>query len=258
MVDLAGGDSGEGPVDVPSIISERWAIPATPNANDVEFVQTLAELLADGWILVDGAGTTVAVLDDTIDPYVNDAAAHHINGHTYRPSWLTLKIRNNNTRYYFVKPFAPVTNEFIWTRMGTRSVAVDDGNDVGLVVMAATAGHPDPANRSEVILVQTAGGRRIRGNVVTAGVQTQYYNGGPSADFQTPVAPYFGMQKTNTTYKGWYGQEGHGHFSMTSGVQASAMAYFGFVCQVNDGTPGNGIAQADFVRFVENTTTFLF
>ena len=245
------------------ISSERWAYPAAPHADDEEFTKTLAQLQAAGWNLYDGSGNTVAIADDTIDPYTNDAAAQHINGNTYRRSWLTLKIRNNNTRYYFLKAFTVAANQFFWARVGFRTVSVDDGCDIGLVVCAQQAGpKPDPGNRSEVIWVNTGAGRRLRANVATAGVQVQYHNGGPTGDTQAgSLGPYIGLQKIGTTYKAWQGGSETDHFPLTniapSGVQLSTMVYIGFVMQVADGTPGNGIAQADFVRLV-NSSTFLF
>ena len=239
------------------LLSERWNAPSVADIDDTEFTQDLTALQAAGWALYDGAGSVVAVADDTIDPYVDDTAAQHVNGNTYRSSWLTTKVRRNTTRYYFLKPFTPTTNQFFWSRVGFRQVSVNDGCDIGLVICAATAGHPDLDNRVEIIWVDFAGSKIANYNRVTGGGLTPIDSTGSYGDSDV-IPPYLGFQKLNTTWHGWLGHDSGSHEWMGSTVQASTMAYIGFVMINASNSPGNGLAQADFVRVVRNTSTFMF
>lgn len=232
--------------------SERWVHPASAHADDEEY-----ETSTDPFTLYDSSGVAVASepTDTTIDPYSNDTTHHHSNVNSFRPGWLTFKCRNNNSRFYYVKSHTSPTNQCTYTRVGMKSrpSPANNEDDIGLMLMAATSGHPDPNNRIELIWQQTTAGRKCVARITSAGVDNTVFNG---ATFGTEweLYSYLIIGKVGTTFHFWLAGDSGGWSYLGNGTFSGTIAYVGYLFQTNSSTPGNGLNQTDFLRFVDSAT----
>jgi hypothetical protein len=241
-----------------TIASERWVRPSTAHASDEELETTSLA----SFTLYDSSGNAVVgqPLDNTIDPYSNDTTNHHANAHLYRPGWLTFKCRNNNTRFYYLKPFTPATDVCSYTRIGMKSRPSPNNNenDIALILMGQTSGHPDPNNRIELIWQQTTAGRRIVARITNAGVDNTIFTG-TSFGTEWELYSYLIIGKISNSYHFWLaGDSGGWSYLNPSGAVAktapTTISYVGWMFQTNSSNPGNGLNQIDFLRFVDSAT----
>lgn len=235
-----------------AITSERWAKPSSAHASDEEFDSS-----TNNFTLYDSSGSAVAgePQNATIDPYTNDSTHHHVDVNSYRADWMTIKARSNNSRFYYMKPFTPATNVCCYTRVALKSrfSSSDNEDDVGLMLMAATSGHPDPNNRIELIYQQMSTGQRYICRITSGGVDNTVATSTSFGNEQEPP-PFLNIHKIGTTYHFWIsGLSGHRSYG-GNGTFSGTIAYVGFLFQCNGGTPGNGFNQIDFLRFVDSAT----
>ena len=244
--------------------SELWAAPASADSFDDEFT---ANSLSGSWTLYDADGSTTITPSGTIDPYTSFASGAKVQTNTYRRSWLAAQVKNTDSDQYLMKSYTPNTNDVIWCRLGHTLRPSQQTNDatVVLMLMAATAGHPDPANRLGIWWVPNSGA----GNFATR-MFIHKTTAGVGADVYTPTAyitenayakgTYFLIQKRSTNYDCWI-LDGIGtHYWLGTTTFAPTIAYAGFMFHdaTSVGTkPGNAIFSADFIRRVQNTSVFL-
>lgn len=233
-----------------TVLSERWLKPSSAHANDIEFESATIPASLSLYV---AAGTTEAITDATVNPYVDNTAAHHANAHTNRASWLAMQVKRNNTRYYLMQDYTAPTNVHYWSRVAQSWRAVDDGCDIGIVLAAQSAGAPDFNNRVEIVWSDTTAGRKLTARKVVAGATTNVNTPGGQASEQ-PGLPYLGIHKLGSTW--WFRgfPEGAGEYVIGTTSQAFTMKYAGWVFQNNSNSPGGGIALTDFARFVESDT----
>lgn len=241
------------PVSAATIPSERWALPTTAHASDEEFNTSSLS----NFTLYDSSGNAVASepTDTTIDPYSNDTTHHHADANVYKPSWLTFKCRNNNARFYYVKSFSPATNVCCYSRcnMKARPSPANQEDDIALMYMAQTSSHPDPNNRVELIMQQTTSGRRFIFRITSAGVDNTVFTGS-SFGTEWELYSYLTLHKLGTTIHAWLSGDSGGRAYLGSGTFSGTILYCGYMFQTNSSTPGNGINQSDFLRFVDSAT----
>lgn len=232
--------------------SERWVHPASAHADDEEY-----ETSTDPFTLYDGSGNAVASepTDTTIDPYSNDTTHHHSNVNGFRPGWLTFKCRNNNSRFYHMKSHTSPTNQCSYTRVGMKSRPSPNNNedDIALMLMAATSGHPDPNNRIELIWQQTTSGRRAVCRITSGGVDNTVFTGSAFGT-EWELYSYVIIGKIGTTFHFWLAGDSGGWSYLGNGTFSGTIAYVGYMFQTNGSTPGNGLNQTDFLRFVDSAT----
>lgn len=245
--------------------SELWAAPATADAFDEEFT---SPSLAN-FTVYDSDGTTTITPSGSIDPYASfSGAAVRVQANTYRRSWLAAQVSNDNAPHYVMKSWTPNTNAFIWARVG-HTIRYDpdaDDSTVVFMLMAATAGHPDPANLLGIWWVPNSGAQeyamRMFAHKKTGGVgvdvfQTPHYIFGNAYAKGT----YFGIQKRGTDYDFWV-LDGIGTtYWLGTTSYAPTIAYAGFMFHDNTASsgvkPGNAVFYADFLRLKQNTSVFL-
>jgi len=250
-----------------SIESELWAPPATADAFDDEFTSSA---LSGNWTLYDSDGSTVITPSGSINPYDVTTSGARVQTNTYWRSWLVAQIANDNAANYLMKSITPNTNDVFWARMGhtLRPVTNTSDSTIALLLMAATAGHPDPANRIGVWWVPDAVGggtdyfkTRMFAHKTTGGVGVDVY---VPAVYITHNAyakgTYFVVAKRGTVYDFWI-LDGIGtRYWLGQTTYAPTIAYAGFLFNDNTstgGTGGNAIFSADFIRRVQNNTAFL-
>lgn len=240
-----------------SVISERFAPPLVPHADDLEF-----DTGTFPFTIHDSTGALVAGQPSgTFNPYTDDIVNHRVvvNPDVKR-SWLRVQTRNNNGRFYYLRPHVFPANQLIWTRLGirTQDSPTDDEVDVGLVLMASAAGVPDPNNRIEFLWIHTlALGRKWVCRSVAAGVPTDGWNPAFGSTLVVTMPPYFMIHKRAGVYHFWAGFDGGGIAG--PGVQlanAFTPAFVGFMGISNGTQPGAGSGwwEADFLRFIDTDT----
>lgn len=252
------GPAGPSGSAIANANSELWSQPASANANDDEFMSGTGT----SWALWESNGASSITASGSIDPYaIFSSGARIVVGD--RPSWIRFQVRNNSTNLWYLKPYTPNTNDFIYTRVGHSIQAnpLGDDADVGLVIMGATAGHPDPDNLVEMNLVPNAFSNfsaRFIIEKVVAGITTNLYTSGYLID-TAPLARYLGVQKRSTTYDFWAFDSMGNPYWFTTTTNAFTPAYIGFRLRDNTshGGPGNAVLMADFIRVVSNTSVFL-
>jgi len=245
-----------------SPVSEAWALPASPSTYDDEFTSDTSA----NYVWYDSNGSTVITPSGTIDPYATITTGVVQQIQTPRRSWLAAQIRNTNVNTFLTKPWTPDTNDFVWTRLAHagRPAVVAGDISFGLNLMAATGGHPDPANTVEIALVSNSGNGNFATRLISdknvANVNTTILAGGTYATNSIMLSTYLGIQKRGTTYDFWaLDAQGRLYWWGTT-THSSTMAYLAWrmVDNTSTGTkPGNPIFYIDFIRVQQNTAVFL-
>jgi hypothetical protein len=155
---------------------------------------------------------------------------------------------------------------FVWGRIGTLMPfggTYDGANMFRLCMAADIGGHPDPLNWVGVGLgYYTGSGQRVfQGATCIAGTRSDIPSSGNTAsvDGNAPYE-YFGIHKRTNAYDFWAFNDSLAREYLGSLSTSMTLAWLGFEWTLGQGaqTPGVPVHCCDFIRRLDNVTTFPF
>lgn len=261
------------PAPTPAMSGAKFfkEVPDSPHADDVEFTTALVGWDCRVYNSGTGLGQAMTLGSAAVDPRAAlSQGVGNVNVNTQRASWLHLQswptnVANNGYPAVYCKTMAaPVTNMFVWARLGTLlsfAGTYDPNEQFRLVMCADASAHPAPHNWVGVGLSSFAGTRVFQGTTCIANNQTPIPNSAnPVVNQGTTPYEYFGIHKRGTAYDFWCWTEGLNRMYLGSLTTSMTLAWLGFQWALsnNASSPGVPIHCSDFIRRLDNVTTFPF
>jgi hypothetical protein len=225
--------------------------PASAHADNEEFETTGNP---SGWVLYDHDTSTTITPSGLPDPYSNPGAGTaKYKAHTdWRSSWGCMQLSSENHDMVWCKPITPVTNMFIWTRLGrnVKPTGGASGENQMLCLLQDVAGKPDFDNGVFIGYRSGAGTavqvlKRVAGAItVTAALGTD-----PSAGDERA---HFGLQKIGTNYYGHALSDNGADISWAATAFTGTIAWVGYYIRANSTAPGANLFRFDYLRRVDS------